>query len=70
MAAPSWEFHSIAIDFEVFKGLTARLESPTDTYNDVLRRLLGLRAEPANAIAANSRASLTFPRLRRRRLRW
>jgi len=35
-------FRSIPIDFEVFKELTARLEHPADTYNDVLRRELGL----------------------------
>jgi hypothetical protein len=32
----------IDIDFEVFKALTARLESEADTYNDVIRRVLGL----------------------------
>jgi len=38
----SWEFQSIPIDFEVFKALTAKLESPQDSYNNVLRRLLKL----------------------------
>ena len=33
---------TIEIDFEVFKGLTAALGSETDTYNNVIRRLLGL----------------------------
>jgi len=40
--ADSWEFQSVPIDFEVFKALTARLRSPDDSYNAVLRRLLGL----------------------------
>jgi hypothetical protein len=34
----------IEIDFEVFKALTARLENETDTYNEAIRRLLGLPA--------------------------
>lgn len=34
----------IEIDFEVFKSLTARLESELDSYNEVIRRLLGLPA--------------------------
>jgi hypothetical protein len=34
----------IEIDFEVFKALTARLESETDTYNEAIRRLLSLPA--------------------------
>lgn len=43
MATPgSWEFQSIPIDFEVFKALTARLTSPDDSYNNVLRRELKL----------------------------
>ncbi len=38
----------VEIDFEVFKALTAQLENETDTYNEVIRRLLGLPAsEPA-----------------------
>lgn len=32
----------IEIDFEVFKQLTARLESEVESYNDVIRRLLSL----------------------------
>ena len=43
MGAPvNWEFQSIPIDFEVFKALTARLKSPSDSYNSVLRRELKL----------------------------
>lgn len=46
MAAPNYsDFHTISIDFDVFKELTARLENPSDTYNGVLRRLLDLSAE-------------------------
>lgn len=32
----------VEIDFEVFKALTSRLESESDTYNEAIRRLLGL----------------------------
>ena len=32
----------IAIDFEVFQGLTAKLEGGHEDYNEVIRRLLGL----------------------------
>ena len=39
----------IDIDFEVFKGLTARLQSESDSYNEAIRRLLGL---PSNDLAA------------------
>lgn len=43
MAAANFsDFHTISIDFEVFKALTAELKSPSDSYNDVLRRLLRL----------------------------
>lgn len=34
---------NIDIDFEVYKALTAELESEQDSYNDVIRRLLGLQ---------------------------
>jgi hypothetical protein len=34
----------IEIDFEVFKALTARLESEADSYNEVIRRALNLPA--------------------------
>lgn len=44
-ASTGWEFESIPIDFEVFKALTALLNSPADSYNDVLRRLLTLRSK-------------------------
>jgi hypothetical protein len=37
----------IEIDFEVFKALTARLENEYDTYNEAVRRLLGLPATQA-----------------------
>jgi hypothetical protein len=39
--------HQIPIDFEVWKALTARLEDATDTYNEVIRRLLNLPASEA-----------------------
>jgi len=34
---------SVEIDFDVFKKLTSMREGETDSYNDVLRRLLKLR---------------------------
>lgn len=34
----------VEIDFEVFKALTAKLEHEADTYNEAIRRLLGLPA--------------------------
>ncbi|MCR4340750.1 MAG: DUF2924 domain-containing protein [Gemmatimonadaceae bacterium] len=40
--SPAWEYQSIPIDFDVFKALTAKLQSPDDTFNDVLRRDFGL----------------------------
>jgi len=47
----------IDIDFDVFKALTAALQSETDTYNEVVRRLLKLpsagRAENGGAPEAN-----------------
>ena len=50
MAAPNFaEFHTISIDFDVFKALTAQLESPNDSYNEVLRRLLDLPQSSAVA---------------------
>lgn len=41
---------TIEIDFEVFKGLTAKLQSEADTYNDVIRRMLNL---PDAQVSAN-----------------
>ena len=51
----------IEIDFDVFKELTARRESETDSYNAVIRRLLklpttsalaGYHSGPTNALAS------------------
>jgi len=53
MAAPNFsDFQSISIDFDVFKALTARLTSPGDSYNAVLRRLLQLPSEDASPAAS------------------
>jgi hypothetical protein len=49
-ASASWEYSTIPIDFEVFKALTARLESQRDTHNGVLRRLLGLPAHEVTLV--------------------
>jgi hypothetical protein len=40
-------YTQISIDFDVFKGLTQRLESADEDYNEVIRRLLNL---PASAV--------------------
>jgi hypothetical protein len=63
----NWEFQTIPVDFEVWKALTTRLESPQDTYNAVLRRTLGLtvgRAAPESP-ASGAKAwvvdGVTFP---------
>lgn len=47
---------TVEIDFDVYKELTARRASETTTYNDVIRELLGMDAEPepANAGEASS----------------
>jgi hypothetical protein len=41
------DFERISIDFDVFKALTALRESPSDSYNDVLRRMLDLPSAEA-----------------------
>jgi hypothetical protein len=46
---------TIDIDFEVFKVLTMRRISEADSYDDVIRRLLALPANPP--MAANPKAS-------------
>ena len=51
--SPAWEYQSIPIDFEVFKKLTAELESPEDTFNEVLRRKYGLAARRERRFATN-----------------
>ncbi|MGV8081753.1 MAG: DUF4357 domain-containing protein [Syntrophales bacterium] len=59
----------IEIDFDVFKKLTAMRESETETYNDVLRKLLGLsRAqglllpqESSTTAVAWTTKGVTFP---------
>ena len=40
-------YTQIPIDFDVFKSLTQRLESPEEDYNEVIRRLLNLPASEA-----------------------
>jgi hypothetical protein len=40
---------SIEIDFDVFKALTQKRETESVTYNDVLRKLLGLSEHHASA---------------------
>ena len=44
--------NTIEIDFDVFKKLTGMRETESTTYNEVLRRLLGLRAPKATASPA------------------
>ena len=43
-------YTQIPIDFDVFKGLTHRLESEKEDYNEVIRRLLGLPASEATLL--------------------
>ena len=63
--------HTVSVDFEVFKALTARLEYEGQSHNDVIRELLGLDSiieesppEPAiaNALAAWSKSADQFGR--------
>lgn len=42
--------HQIVIDFEVWKALTAELENESDSYNEVIRRLLKLPASEASPL--------------------
>jgi hypothetical protein len=52
----------IDIDFEVFKALTAKLESEVESYNDVIRRLLGLPdREPTFKPGENDTPGLPVP---------
>ncbi|MHB8769863.1 MAG: DUF4357 domain-containing protein [Syntrophales bacterium] len=51
----------IEIDFEVFKELTAKRESETETYNDVLRKILGLnQAQGSDAPRESSAAAVAW----------
>jgi len=48
--------HTIEIDFEVFKKLTALRETEAVTYNDVLRKLLGINSTAPSS--ASTRAEI------------
>ncbi len=48
-------YQTIEVDFDVFKALTARLKSPADNYNGVIRKMLGLK--PAQAISDEGTAA-------------
>jgi hypothetical protein len=51
----------IDIDFEVFKALTALRQSEVDSYNAVIRRLLGLQTEgQLNALLGNTPSAGLF----------
>jgi hypothetical protein len=57
--------HSIDIDFDVYKELTARRESEDVTYNDVLRIILKLpaksqKSEPLETPALTKKAALEW----------
>jgi hypothetical protein len=41
--------HTVEVDFEVFKQLTVRRATEEDSYNDVIRELLGLSQIKASA---------------------
>jgi hypothetical protein len=47
---------TVDIDFDVYKELTARRATEATTYNDVIRDLLGLDAEPEVADAPGGRS--------------
>jgi hypothetical protein len=44
---------TISVDFHVWKALTGRLTDETDTYNAVLRRVLGLGEQPPESLDDN-----------------
>ncbi len=46
----------IEIDFDVFKELTAKLENESDSYNDVMRRLLKLKAPAPSKLSIAKQA--------------
>ena len=46
---------SVDIDFDVFKALTAQLQSESDTYNAALRRLLGLTTSASPATTTSQK---------------
>jgi hypothetical protein len=46
--------HQIEIDFEVFKGLTNKRSTESETYNDVIRELLKLPAVSKTANGASN----------------
>jgi hypothetical protein len=60
MGDAGWEYRRVGIDFEVHKALTALLQSPADTENDVLRRLLALPAEVRSASTGASSGALPW----------
>lgn len=61
--------NTIEIDFDVFKKLTGMRETESTTYNDVLRRLLGLSAPKVPALPLETQSTnggwttrgVTFP---------
>jgi hypothetical protein len=48
---------TIEVDFEVYKELTVRRNAETDTYNDVIRRLLKLGQAPVSKLASIPRGA-------------
>ena len=50
--------HTIEIDFDVFKALTARRASEAVTYNDVVREVLGLDHAPRVSTAGDQSTTL------------
>lgn len=58
----NWEYQAIPIDFDVWKALSSRLESPQETHNDVLRRLLNIKSQvPPTAGPAWLADGVSFP---------
>lgn len=48
----------IEVDFDVFKALTARRETESHTYNDVLRELLKLESSSIDVVRAPPKAEV------------
>lgn len=53
--------HTIEIDFDVFKKLTVMRETEAVTYNDVLRRVLGIGATSPSPTPALAPQSINAP---------
>src|SRR5947207_247936 len=60
MSNAGWEYRTIGIDFDVFKALTALRQSPLDTENDVIRRLLNIFGPSPSASSTRAPAGRSW----------